>query len=90
MSILVKLRKKDNKFRIWTTVSDGWLTDWVTKEEAIKYLQFRVKRDAKWKCDEIAAEFPHSWYGTDGKFITDEEGRERYQKVLESRVKKFR
>lgn len=29
----LKHREKDNKYRLWTTISDVWMTDWLTEDE---------------------------------------------------------
>jgi hypothetical protein len=58
-------------YRAWTTVSDGWLTDWGTREEMVKYLQSRVMRDARARCKQIADTFPVGWWTKDLKRIDE-------------------
>lgn len=58
MAVLISINKSKKKYRLWTTVADGWLTDWITREEAVKELQQRAKDRCKEECKKIANEFP--------------------------------
>ncbi len=86
MGVLIKHRKKDDKYRLWTTISDGWLTNWLTKWGMIRHLQHRVREQAERECEEIAARFPDGYWDTNMKRINDERAAERYQKLLHDRV----
>lgn len=89
MALQVKVRKKDNHFRFYTTISESWLSNWMPKWKAIKFLQDRVMNDAKDECEEIAVKFPHGYWDMDSKFIKDEKGEKAYKKLLEDRVNNF-
>ena len=65
MSWLLKHRKKDNKWRIWTTISDGWLTDWLSENEIKEYLTWRDGFDSKLKAIETYMTFPAGWHDKD-------------------------
>lgn len=86
MSVLVKHRKKDNMYRFWTTISDGWLSNWLTKWQAVEFLQRRVMDRAKDDCEEIKARFPSGYSDMNYKMIRDEKAEERYKKLLEERI----
>ena len=89
MGILVKHRKKDDKYRLWTTIADGWLSNWLTKQGVIRFLQDKVRRHAEDECEEIVARFPDGYWDTNHKRINDERGKNRYKKLLEDRVNNF-
>lgn len=65
MGRLLKFRNKDTKWRLWTTISDGWLTDWLTEEEMKAVLADDYKRDYKLKVIEAYWTFPHKYYDKD-------------------------
>lgn len=86
MGILVKHRKKDDKYRLWTTVADGWLTNWMSKHRTIQYLQQRVRERAESECEEIAVRFPDGYCDKNYRRISDERAARRYEKLLMDRV----
>jgi hypothetical protein len=87
MAILIA--RKQNLFRVWTTISDGYLTDWLNKKNTIKYLKSRVMEKAKMECEEIEASFPHNyWNKKDDRRILDEEGQARLQALYQKRINK--
>lgn len=65
MSWLLKHRKKDNKYRIYTTISDGWITDWLTESEMKEHLIWEQAFRNKEKAIEIMMTFPEGWYNYD-------------------------
>ena len=65
MSWLLKYRKKDNKWRIWTTISDGWITDWLTENEVKQALSNEYKRDYRLQVIECYMTFPAGWHDKD-------------------------
>lgn len=65
MSWLLKHRKKDGKYRIWTTISDGWITDWLSEDEIKEYLRWREYADTKLKVIEHYMTFPAGWHDKD-------------------------
>src|SRR5438128_792596 len=64
MGRLLKHRKKDNKWRLWTTISDGWLTDWLTEDEMKQYLAAEYEHDYKAKAIRELWTFPDGYYDT--------------------------
>jgi len=65
MSWLIKHRKKDDKYRLWTTISDGWITDWLTRDEMIKVVSFDYKEALKDKVRKLQLTFPNGWHDKD-------------------------
>ena len=66
MSWLLK-RNKQGKYAIWTTISDGWVTNpkWLTKEEAIEFIA-NVKRERlEQEIKELEDTFPYGWFDKD-------------------------
>ncbi len=64
MGRLLKHREKDNKWRLWTTISDGWLTDWLTEEEMKEYIVFEYEMDHKLRVIDLCMKFPDGYYDT--------------------------
>ena len=72
MSWLLKHRKKDDKYRIWTIISDGWITDWLVRDEIIEAIRGQYFSDYKKDFDKLKKTFPNNWYEKDThKIITD-------------------
>ncbi len=61
MGLLLKHRDKDNKWRLWTTISDGWLTGWLNEKEVKKYRVDQIEFDAKLKVIEELMAFPNGF-----------------------------
>ncbi len=64
-TIKIKTEKEVTKYRIWTTVSDGWITEWLTREEMVKFHfwnQFKKFMDS---FIEDAMTFPNNYYDKD-------------------------
>jgi hypothetical protein len=76
-----QIAQKAGKFRIWSTVSDAWLTDWLIREEAVKFYYDDALLAFKKQVIEKYLSFPHHWPDHDSdrmKVIINEEGSERY------------
>jgi hypothetical protein len=65
MGWLLKHRKKDNKYRIWTTMSDGWITGWCTEDEIKAEIAFHWRLDHMRKVIEEYMNFPTGWTDKD-------------------------
>src|SRR5258708_30983025 len=65
MSWLLKQNKKTKKWRIWTTISDCYRTDWLTEEEMKSELSMEYGGDYKLRVIETYWTFPHGWYDKD-------------------------
>lgn len=65
MGHLLKHREKDNKYRLWSTISDVWLTKWMTENEIKKDLATQLEYDYKVKIIERLWSFPHGYYDKD-------------------------
>jgi hypothetical protein len=73
--------QKDGKYRIWSTISDAWLTDWIDRNEAIKLYYDCTLLGFKKKIIEQYYKFPHFWVSHDSNncnIIYDEEGHRRF------------
>ena len=76
-----QIAQKAGKFRVWSTISDAWLTDWMTREEAIKFYYDDALMMFKKQIVEKCLSFPHHWPDHSGayrKVIVNEEGSARY------------
>src|SRR5437870_5050820 len=71
MGRLLKHRSKDEKWRLWSTISDGWLTDWLTEAEMKQYLVTELEYDYKVKVIERLWSFPHGYYDKDENNMFD-------------------
>jgi hypothetical protein len=60
--VSIKETPKGTKYRLWTTISDGWLTEWSTKDEIIKFLFWNKFRKLMEGVLEDAMDFPNGWY----------------------------
>lgn len=56
--------KKGKKYRIWSTVSDSWLTDWQSRDEIIDAIAYRWRRDLTRKIREERKNFPAGWFSS--------------------------
>lgn len=61
MSLLLKHREKDNKWRVWTTISDGWLTSWLSEKEVKQYLVDQIQMESQVKAIKEFMTFPDGW-----------------------------
>jgi hypothetical protein len=76
-----KIAQQKGKFRIWSTVSDAWLTDWMTREEALKFYYDDALLRFEKQFIEKYLSFPHHWpeHGNGQRaVIVNQEGRARY------------
>lgn len=53
------------KYRIWSTIVDGFLTGWLTKEEAVEWLLWDETRHRR----EEYKDFPNGFYDLDDNLI---------------------
>jgi hypothetical protein len=74
-----QIAQRAGKFRIWSTVSDAWLTDWLTRDEAIKFYYDDALLAFQKKIIEKYFSFPHHWLQHDNRqVIINQEGSEKY------------
>jgi hypothetical protein len=62
MGHMLKHRAKDDKWRLYTTISEGWLTDWLTADEMKRELAEQYSSEARLKVIEAYWTFPHGYY----------------------------
>ncbi len=66
MGWLLKTKQEEGeetKYKIWTTISDGWITEqWMTKDEIIKFLFWNKLYDFMDKFIEDAMTFPNGYH----------------------------
>lgn len=60
---------KGKKYRVWTGVSDGWLTGWLTKDEMKSYIAHEARIEYKKKLVEDLWLFPYHWQTKDRKVL---------------------
>lgn len=60
MGMLVK-RNKAGKYRFWSTISDGHLTGWMERDEAVEYLIERARRRLDDEIESIKRDFPRGY-----------------------------
>lgn len=76
-----QIAHKAGKFRIWSTVSEAWLTEWLTREEALSFYYDDALLSFKKQIIEKCLSFPHHWpehANGSRAVIVDEEGSKRY------------
>jgi hypothetical protein len=80
MTWQVAHRDSDKKYRIWSTISDSWITEWETKQGILTFIATSYLQEYKGKVVELYLEFPHNWPAREGgkRMIRDEEGSENY------------
>lgn len=70
--VKTKTEKDITKYRIWTTISDGWITDWSTKEEITKFFFWHHFHKMMDGFLEDAMTFPNGYHDKDtGSRIMD-------------------
>lgn len=71
------LSRKDDQYRIWSTISDQYITDWISREEALAIWYDSTLMDFKKKVIEQYLGFPCYWgnYDSDkiGAIFMDED-----------------
>jgi hypothetical protein len=81
--VKIKTEKEVTKYRIWTTVSDGWITEWLTKEEITKFFLWQRLRDFRDKFLEDAITFPNNYTDKDtDRRIMDSKIEDDYRKFV--------
>lgn len=71
-----KIENEETKYRIWSTVVDGWIINWSTREDVIKFLFWSKFQDFMYEFNSQAQKFPHMWMDKNTKkinFISDDE-----------------
>lgn len=61
----------DIKYRIWSTISDSFITEWLTKSEIINYLFWERVRTFMDEFNKDAMTFPNGYYKLDDTRIFD-------------------
>ena len=67
ISFQIEHRKEDDRWRAWYAVFDFPLTDFITREEMVKYIQSKVMERAKGVCEMVEEKFPDGFYDKNGK-----------------------
>lgn len=65
MAWIIDVSKNLKKYRIYSTVADGFITDWMTKKQIKEY----HKKVTLKRMDEDYKHFPRGWMGMDDKII---------------------
>ena len=81
-SVKVKEEKGVTKYRIWTSICDGWITEWLTKEEIAKFFFWNHFHTFMENFLKDAITFPDGFHDKDtGKRFHNEAG-EYFRKFL--------
>lgn len=93
MKISQRINKKgERQYRLWTTISDGWLTKWCSRKKALQYLAWDMEFHYKKRFIEVYYRFPHDFGDKDAgvmRCIVDEEGNKRLSEWNEKVMKSF-
>lgn len=57
----LKQHKRTKRWRIWSTITDSYRTDWLTEEELKADLASAYEEEYKLKVIELYWTFPHGW-----------------------------
>jgi len=55
-------RNAKGQWRLWTTISDGWLTDWISEKDMKAQLVWDYDLDYRIKTIQLLWTFPHGYY----------------------------
>ena len=80
-----QLSRKGDRYRIWSTVSDQYITDWMSRNEALAVWYDDALMSFKKKVIEQYLLFPHHWGDQDSgrtTIIMDDERKEKLQQWL--------
>lgn len=81
---------KDGTYRIWSNIADGYLTERITREEAVKWLSEDVLQKANDEIEEIVVSFPHGYRNKEGNMIIDEKRQQDLQNLMKQRIERYR
>jgi len=74
-----QLSRKDNLYRIWSTFSDQYITDWISREEALAVWYDDTLMNFKKEVIRKYLLFPDFWFDHDAQWsIKDEVAHARY------------
>ena len=76
------LQKKGKKYRWWTTISDGWLTDWINEREAMLFYLKKLEREHAREINKTRITFPNDFFNKSHKRYFDEKKHKKYLKHL--------
>ena len=66
------IRREKNKYRIYSTIVDDYITELLTRRQAIEFIEEVWKEDLEEKIEELRATFPNGWYDSkNGRQIED-------------------
>lgn len=80
---------KETKYKIWTTISDGWITEeWMTRDEIIKFLFWNKFYDMIDKFIEDSMTFPNGYHDKDThKRNWDDKLQEEHWQFIQTKFK---
>lgn len=65
MSWLVE--KKGKKYRLWSTMTDNWLTPWLDRNKILDFIEQTKIAKIKYEMEETRKNFPYHWSNKEGK-----------------------
>lgn len=91
MGWLLKTKEEGNetKYKIWTTISDGWITEqWMTRDEIIKFLFWNKFYDMIDEFIKDAMTFPNGYHDKDTrKRYWDDKLQKKHWQFIQSKFK---
>lgn len=79
-----KIARQGGRYRIRSMVSDVWLTEWISRIEALKFIYDDRLLNFKKEVIEQYCKFPSYWasYDEPGKIIIEDDRKDRYLEWL--------
>jgi hypothetical protein len=87
----LEVSRKGDKYRIWSTIGDGWRTDWVDRKGAIRFIHDEALYGFKLEMIKKYFSFPHGSIDHDGsrkKYIMNLEEYAKYTQWFEEMMLK--
>jgi hypothetical protein len=81
----IKETKSGTKYKIWTTMSDGWITeDWLTRDEMVKFLFWYKFRNFVEDFVKTSMTFPDGWAKKDDPLrrICDDDSYDEWRELF--------
>jgi hypothetical protein len=61
------LEVKNGKYRFWSSICDGWVTDWLTRDDALAWIRRIKELSLEREMDEETKNFPNGWCNKEGR-----------------------
>jgi len=61
MSWSIQHRKKDDKYRLYSSICNEWLTDWVSRNDILVFIHYRKIIEFQQEMIKLFMTFPHGY-----------------------------